>query len=146
MHSSRVRNIQGYWMLFPLFIDPIKRSKIVEMDVILITPSWQAQPWCSQVLELSVTELLLPPQLSNNLVNSQGQVHPLIVNRTLRLVTWIDSGKVCPQKELRKELQSLSQVPEDQVHHLITNRPGVNGLADAVNGKSIGIHAILTFY
>ena len=51
-----------------------------------ITTSWPAQPWYSQVLELTVTKPLLLPQLSNILVNPQGQAHPLAVNKTLRLV------------------------------------------------------------
>ena len=112
------------------------------MNAILITPSWPAQPWYSQVLELPVTELLLLPQLSNILVNPQGQEHPLVVNKTLRLVAWKVSGGTQPQKEFRQGLQSLSQVPEDQAHHLIMNRPGVNGLAGVVNEKLIRIHAI----
>ena len=62
------------------------KSQTEEVDVILITPSWPAQPCYSQVLELSVTEPLLLPQLSKILVNPQGQVHPLAVNKTLRLV------------------------------------------------------------
>ena len=91
------------------------------MGVILITPSWPAQPWYSEVLGLSVAKPLLLPQLSNILVNPQGQVHPLVMNKTLRLVARKVSGKVWPKKEFRKGLQSLSQVPEDQAHHLITN-------------------------
>ena len=59
-----------------------------------ITTSWPAQPWYSQVLELTVTKPLLLPQSSNILVNPQGQAHPLVVNKTLRLVTWKVSGKV----------------------------------------------------
>ena len=112
------------------------------MDVILIKPSWPAQYWYSQVLELSATEPLLVPQLSNILVNPQGQAHPLVVNKTLRLVAWKDSGRAWTQKELRQGLQSLSQMPEDQVHHLITNRPGVNRLAGVMKEKLIRIYAI----
>ena len=118
------------------------KVKTEEVDKILITPSWPAQPWYSQVLGLSVAKPLLLTQLSNILVNPQGQVHPLVVNKTLRLMAWKVSGRVWPQKEFRKGLQSLSQVPEDQVHHLITNWPGVNRLAGVVNGKLIRIHAI----
>ena len=62
------------------------KVKTEEADVILITPIWSAQHWYRQVLGLSVAEPLLLPQLSNILVNPQGQVHPLVVNKTLRLV------------------------------------------------------------
>ena len=98
------------------------KVKTEKVDVILITPSWPAQLWYSQVLELSVTEPLLLPQLSNILVNPPGQMHPLVVNKILRLVAWKVSGGAWPRKEFRQGLQSLSQVPEDKTHHLITNR------------------------
>ena len=118
------------------------KVKTKEVDVILITPRWPAQPWYSQVLESSVTEPLLLPQLRNILVDPQGQVHPLVVNKSLRLVAWKVSGIAWPRKEFRQGLQNLSQVPEDQAHHLITNQPGINRLAGVVNGKLIRIHVI----
>ena len=127
---------------FPMIGKVLLKVKTEKVDVILITLSWPAQPWYSQVLELSLTEPLLLPQLSNILVNPQGQAYTLVVNKTLRLVAWKVSGRTWPRKEFRQGLQSLSQVPEDQAHHLITNRPGVNGLAGVVNGKLIRIHAI----
>ena len=95
------------------------KVKTEEVDVILITPNWPAQHWHRQVSGLSVAEPLLLPQLSNILVNPRGQVHPLVVNKTLRLVAWNVSGRVWHQKEFRKGLQSLSQVLKDQAHHLI---------------------------
>ena len=58
----------------------ILKVKKEEVDVVLITTSWPAQPWYSRVLELSVTKPLLLPQLSNILVNPQDLMHPLIVN------------------------------------------------------------------
>ena len=118
------------------------KVKANKVNVIVITPSWPVQLWHSQFLQLSVAEPLLLPQLSNILVNPQGQVHSLVVNKTLRLVAWKFSGRARPRKEFRQGLQSLSQVPEDQAHHLITNWPSVNELAGVVNKKLIRIHAI----
>ena len=46
------------------------------------------------------------------------------------------------RKEFQQGLKSLSQVLKDQAHHVITNRPSVNGLAGVVNRKLIRIHAI----
>ena len=71
--------------------------------------------------------------VKQHLSKSSGPGNPLIVNKTLRLMAWKVSGRVWPQKEFRKGLQSLSQVLEDQAHHLITNRAGVNGLAGVMN-------------
>ena len=74
-------------------------------DVILIKQSWLAQPWYSQVLELSATEPLLLPQLSKTLVNPQGHVHPLVVNQTLKLVAWKVLGRAWLPKEFEESLQ-----------------------------------------
>ena len=52
-------------------------------------------------------------------VNPQGQVHPLVLNKRPSIVTWKVSGGFWPQKEFRKGLQSLSQVPEDDARNLI---------------------------
>lgn len=43
---------------------------------------------------------------------------------------------------LREFQQDLSQMPEDEALHLLTNRPGVNGLAGVVDKKLIRINAI----
>ena len=54
----------------PIFNDRESfKVKAEQVDVILTTPSSPAQPWYSQVLELSVNKPLLLPQLSNILVN-----------------------------------------------------------------------------
>ena len=118
------------------------KVKAEEVYVILITTSWPAQAWYSQILELSVAKPLLLPQSSNILVNPQGQVHPLVMKQTLTLVAWKVSGSVWPWKEFQQGLQSLSRVPQDHEHHLITNRLGINGFAGMMNEKLICIHAI----
>ena len=144
MHSNKVGKHLGLLYAFPPFSmigKVLLKVKTEKVDVLLIKPSWPAQAWYSQVLELSVTEPLLLPQLSNKLTQIlMGLVPPLVVNKALRLVAWNVSGRAW--KEFRQGLQSLSQAPEDQAHHLITNRPGVNGLAGVVNGNLIHIHAI----
>ena len=75
-------------------------------------------------------------------VNPQGHMHPVVINKRPSLVAWKVSGGVWPQKEFRTGMQNLSQVREDQPRHLITNQPGVNGLAGVVNAELIRIHAI----
>ena len=47
--------------LFSMIEKVLLKAKTEEVDVILITPSWPAQLWYSQVVELSVTEPLLLP-------------------------------------------------------------------------------------
>ena len=89
---------------FSMIRKVLLQVKAEEVDVILITPSWPAQLWYSLVLEISVTESLLLRQLSKTLVNPQDQVYPLILNQTLRLVTWKVSGRAWPQKEFQQKL------------------------------------------
>ena len=92
--------------------------------MILVTPNWPAQPWYSQILDLSITEPLLLPQSQKLLVDPKGQVHPLVLNKTLKLMAWKISGKTWLRKEFQTRLPILSQISEDQSLQLITNRPG----------------------
>ena len=127
----------------PFFNDRESSIKIKteKVDVILITPSWLAQPWYSQVLELCVTEPQLLPQMRNMSNHPKSQAYPLFVNQAMRLMAWKVSGRAWPRKEFQQGLQSLSQVAKDQAH-LITNRLSINSLAGVMNGKLIHIHAI----
>ena len=66
------RKHRGLLYAFPAFSmigKVLLKVKTEEVNVILITPNWPAQPWYSQVLELSVIKPLLLPDLSNILVN-----------------------------------------------------------------------------
>ena len=49
--------------------------------------------------------------VKQHLSKSLGQVQPIVVNKTLRLVAWKILARACPWKELRQGLQILSQVP-----------------------------------
>lgn len=113
----------------------VRREKVC---MFLITPAWQTQTWYGPLLEMLVTNPLLLPQNLSLLTNPQGKSHPLLENRTLRLVVWIISGKFWRVREYQEKLPSLSQVPEQRAHSLITNRPRESGeLAGVVNNKLI---------
>ena len=112
------------------------------LTMILVTPNWPAQPWYSQILDLCITESLLLPQSQELLVDPKGQVHPLVLNKTLKLMAWKISGKTWLRKEFQTRLPILSQIPEDQALQLITNRPGKNGLAGVVKNRLIQLHAV----
>ncbi|XP_057294612.1 uncharacterized protein LOC130623139 [Hydractinia symbiolongicarpus] len=117
----------------------VRREKVC---MILITPAWQTQTWYGPLLEMLVTNPLLLPQSLSLLTNPQGKSHPLLENRTLRLVAWTISGKFWRLREYQEKLQSLSQVPEQRAHSLITNRPGESGLAGVVNNKLIPLNVL----
>ena len=80
-----------------------------------------------------VRPLLLPRNTS--LKNPQGEVHPLIANRTLRLAVWTISGKDYLRREFQKQLTNLLQVQDEKVQSQITIRPGECGLAGVINNK-----------
>ena len=110
--------------------------------MVLITPAWQTQPWYGQLLQVSVQTPILLPLVSNLLVDPQGAIHPLVKNGSLTLVAWNISGRIWQTREYQKGLQDLSQMPEDRVHSLLTNRPGESGLAGVVNNKLIPLNAL----
>lgn len=120
----------------------LAKARMEEICLILLTPNWQTQPWYSQVLDMAVQAPLLLPQNPNLLMNPHGEVHPLVANKSIRLVAWKVSGKAWQVKEFQKGLQTLSQVPDDQARFLITNRPGENGLAGEVNNRLIPFSVI----
>ena len=89
-----------------------------------------------------IAEPLLLPQSQELLVDPEGQVHPLVLNKTLKLMAWKISGKTWLRKEFQTRLPILSQIPEDQALQLITNQPGKNGLAGVVKDRLIQLHAV----
>ncbi len=120
----------------------IAKVRAEKVTMVLITPAWQTQPWYSQLLQMSVQNPILLPIVSNLLVNPQGAIHPLVENGSLKLVAWKISGIIWQTKEYQRGLQDLSQMPEDRVHSLITNRPGESGLACVVDNKLIPLNAL----
>ena len=57
-----------------------------EIDqLIIVTPSWQTQPWYAQLLHLFMDNSLLLAQDNNLLQNPLGQKHSLIMGKSLKL-------------------------------------------------------------
>lgn len=76
-------------------------------------------------------------KLSKNFTQSKGEIHPLSQNSPLKLVAWLVSGKIYPQKECQKGRSNLPQTPEEQVLTQITNRPGERELAGVIESELI---------
>ena len=96
---------------FSLIGRVLLRVKKKALTMILVTPNWHAQPWYSQILDLCITEPLLLPQSQELLVDPKGQVHALVVNKTLKLMPWKISGKTWLRKEFETRLPILFQIP-----------------------------------
>ena len=73
-----------------------------------------AQIWYPLLLEMSIVCPLLLPR-NTSLKNPQGEVHPLIASRTLRLAVWTISGKDYLRREFQKQLPNLLQVQDKKV-------------------------------
>ena len=71
------------------------------------------------------------------LTNPKGEPHPLIKIRKLNLIAWRISGKTWLQKEYLRNLPTLSHVLEERELELITNPPGENFIAGAINKNLI---------
>ena len=99
---------------FPPFslISRVQR-KILEEKIdhlIIVTPTWQTQPWYAQLLKMSVQPPFLLPQIRNLLTNPQGKNHPLVETGSLRLAVLKVFGKVCKWKEFQAMLPKLSHI------------------------------------
>ena len=130
-----------YGFAFPPF-SSINRAlrKILEEKIdhlIIVTPTWQNQSWYDQLLKMSVQPPFLHPQVRNLLKNPQSKKHPLVETRSLRLAVWKVSGKVCKWKKFQAMLPNLSHIQGEKAQQLITNRPGVSGLAGVMKDKLI---------
>ena len=130
-----------YGFAFPPF-SLISRAlrKILEEKIdhlIIVAPTWQTQPWYDQLLKMPVQPPFLLPQVRNLLKNPQSKKHPLLETGSLRLAVWKVSGKVCKWKKFQAMLPNLSHIQGEKAQQLITNRPGVSGLAGVMKDKLI---------
>ena len=115
-------------------------NKVLQENVeamILVTPTWQTQPWYTLLLRMSIQRPLLLPALPNLLLNPLGKKHPLVKTRSLRLAAWKITGKPWKSKEFQAVQPNLSPCPGDQVQLQVANRPGTSGLAGVVDNKLI---------
>ncbi|XP_077978269.1 uncharacterized protein LOC144433780 [Glandiceps talaboti] len=106
-------------------------------DLILITPVWPPQPWYPMILEMAVALPVLLPQLQDLLLSPQGQIHTLVLNKTLHLAAWHVSGSQCKQRGFQKMLPNSSLQHGGKELMQIITRPGKSGIAGAILGKLI---------
>ena len=74
------------------------------------------------------------------LKSPNGEIHPLVQNKTLKSVLWTVS-RLDYKKKFQRRLPTLS-LSQDQVLTQFMNRPGVNGLPGVLKGKLI--HFVVT--
>ena len=102
--------------------------------MLIVTPTWQSKIWYPLLLEMSIVRPLLLPR-NSSLINLQGEVHPLIANRIIRLAVWTILGKDYLRRELQKQLSNLLQIQDEKVHSQIAIRPRDFGLVGVLNNS-----------
>ena len=134
---------KGYAFFSFFLIGRVLHKVLIDQaTLILITPAWQTQSWYPQLLRLSTRNPLILPKVPDLLQGPNKELHPLITKGNLQLLAWIVSGKGCLQKEYQRNLPLLLQMPDDQAQSLITNRPGISGIAGVLGDKLIPLNAL----
>ena len=103
--------------------------------MLIVVLIWQSQVWYPTFPRMPIEKPLLLPQYPYLLLNHQAQAHPLMTNKTIRLVVLAASDKGCLQQESQRGLASLFQVQGDKVDYQITIPPVQSGLAGVMKEK-----------
>ncbi|KAK3082615.1 hypothetical protein FSP39_000552 [Pinctada imbricata] len=106
-------------------------------QIVLITPTWQTQPWYPILLQMSIDLPVLLPMNGMTLLSPTGDKHPLILNNTLQLAGWKVSGDLSLQEDFRKKLSNFSFTRCVQARNQLTIVPGRSGMAGVSSGKLI---------
>ena len=85
----------------------------------LVTPTWQGQPWYPRALQKIIQDLILLPKAGKELLTPDSLKHHLMENRTLKLMVWAVSEKNLLQKDIRKRLPHVSQIPVEKAQLII---------------------------
>ena len=89
--------------------------------MIIVTPTWQTQPWYPLLLEMSMRCPLLLTPFPDLLLNPQGNKHPLVQNRKLMLAAWNVTGNPLRWKGFQAMQPNLYPSQEDRVLLQVTN-------------------------
>ena len=96
-------------------------------EPVLITPVWPTQAWYPVLLEMLVDPPILLAQFPN-LSNPRGELHPLLVNKTLFLAAWLVLNNQSRQRKFQIGLPSLSSHLGDQEQIPFTIQPEISGI------------------
>ena len=136
--SLNWRWMRGY--LFPPFC-LIARclSKILrdEADVTLVVPYWPTQPWFPMALELVCDVPRMLPLNGRLLTGPRGEPHPLLKQRTFRLIAWRLSGSASRREAFRQTCPIFSLRGAELALGELTNLHGDHGIAGVKKDRVI---------
>ena len=115
-HAVRVQmqcNIFGEQTLyaFPPFsiinkiLNKVKQGKVDK--ILIVAPTWQSQTWYPILISMSIEKPISLPRYQHLHVNPQKQLHPFLLNETLRLEVWTVSGESYLQEAFQRQLPNL---------------------------------------
>ena len=81
---------------------------------------------------MSFSQPFLPSMSPGILKNPKGEDHPLVINKSLAVVTWKVTGKPWLSQAFQNELPVSPFTQRDKVHQLIKTRPGKNGVTGVI--------------
>ena len=85
----------------------------------LVTPTWQGQPWYPRALQKIIQDLILLPKAGKELLTPDSLKHHLMENRTLKLMVWAVSEKKLIAEGHSKRLPYVSQIPVEKAQLII---------------------------
>ena len=107
--------------------------------MVITTPAWPGQPWFVGLLKITVKNQLLLPALKDLLKDPAGNLNPLVMQNSLRLVVWTVSDRTYLQNEYQKGLPTLSQTIGE---YLQWSQLGRSGVAGVLNGRYLPLDLI----
>ena len=135
-----------YPYLFPPFCLLGRVLKLLQVQetpkALIVAPLWPGQPWYPVLLQMVVANPILLPKFPKLLENHQGQIHPLLANKTLSLGAFLVSSSEYKQREYRRDLPKSWPVQEDQGPSALTSRLGKDGFCGVIRGRLIPLDAL----
>ncbi|XP_065195411.1 uncharacterized protein LOC135826738 [Sycon ciliatum] len=113
----------------------IQREEVAQC--VLVAPMWRGAPWFPLLLSLCVDQPIMLPHHPRLLMNEQGDVHPLVEARQLRLVAWPLSGVYGSINNFQQTCRRSSVLLGVEERGNITTQLGHCGVSGAVNGRLI---------
>ena len=94
------KEIKGYaFPPFCLISSCLANVREEKSQIIIVTPTWQSQPWYPLLLQMSVNCPVLIPMSLRTLLSPSKETHPLILNNTLSFAGWRVLGELTLQSE-----------------------------------------------
>ena len=129
----------GAYLFPPFSLIPRCLAKVYkeQATVVIVTPTWQSQPWYPTLLEMVVDYPVLLPGSPDLLRSPRGEPHPLI-DQGLHLAVWKVSGNKPWQEGFRSKLPVCWQSTlGEKVPRVLTSQPGDSGVAGVSHDKLI---------